>query len=121
MSLLSNGTQRLYYTDSYQTSFRANVTASGEGGRRLVLDCTTFYPSSGGQPHDTGTINGVALEDVIDEGDRVVHVLASPVSASEVEGAIDWPRRFDHMQQHTGQHLLSAVFAGLFGIDTISF
>jgi alanyl-tRNA synthetase len=121
MSLLSNGTQRLYYTDSYQTSFRANVTASGEGGRRLVLDCTAFYPSSGGQPHDTGTINGVALEDVIDDGDRVVHVLASPVSASEVEGAIDWPRRFDHMQQHTGQHLLSAVFADLFSIDTMSF
>jgi alanyl-tRNA synthetase len=117
---LSNVT-RLYYTDSYRTSFRAKVADSSEGGRRVVLDQTAFYPTSGGQPHDVGTLNGIAVDDVVDDGERIVHVLSAPLSGAEIEGLVDWSRRFDHMQQHTGQHLLSAVFDDLFGIETLSF
>jgi alanyl-tRNA synthetase len=114
-------TQRLYYEDSYLTSFRATIAEAREDGLRLYLDKTLFYPASGGQPHDLGTLNGVPVIDVIDEEDAVAHVLASPLSAAEVVGEIDWPRRFDHMQQHSGQHLLSAVMAELFHFETVSF
>ncbi len=107
-------TERIYYQDSYLTSFRAVVAEAREDGTRLYLDKTLFYPASGGQPHDLGTLNGVPVIDVIDEEDGVAHVLASPLSDAEVVGEIDWPRRFDHMQQHSGQHLLSAVLAELF-------
>lgn len=86
-----------------------------------MLDQTAFYPTSGGQPHDVGTLNGITVEDVVDDGERIVHVLLAPLSGGEVEGVVDWSRRFDHMQQHTGQHLLSAVFDDLFGIETLSF
>jgi alanyl-tRNA synthetase len=115
-------TTRLYYTDSYLTTFDARVLERAEGGRRIYLDRTAFYPTSGGQPFDTGTIAGVAVGDVVDEGERVAHVLtqALPESVSAVTAAIDWARRFDHMQQHTGQHLLSAVLAELFGRQTVS-
>jgi alanyl-tRNA synthetase len=90
-------------------------------GRRVYLDRTAFYPASGGQPFDLGTLGGVAVEDVIDEEDRIAHVLAAPLSAPEVSGTIDWDRRYDHMQQHTGQHLLSAVLEELFKTRTVSF
>jgi alanyl-tRNA synthetase len=96
------------------------VVERSEAGARIYLDRTAFYPTSGGQPFDTGFIAGVRVEDVIDEGERIVHVLASPVDSEEVECRIDWRRRFDHMQQHTGQHLLSAVFAELFHVTTVS-
>ena len=111
-------TERLYYTDSYLTEFRARVVE--RGGARIYLDRTAFYPTSGGQPFDTGSIAGAPVVDVVDEGDRIAHVLAAPVEAEEVECRVDWQRRFDHMQQHTGQHLLSAVFVELFGIATVS-
>jgi len=113
--------ERLYYSDSYCQSFRARVIERSADGRGIVLDRTAFYPSSGGQPYDLGRISGLPIQDVIDQEDRVVHLLAEPLSQDEVECAIDWPRRFDHMQQHTGQHLLSAVFAELFGHATVSF
>jgi alanyl-tRNA synthetase len=113
-------TERLYYTDSYLTEFRARVMDRSAGGDRIYLDRTAFYPTSGGQPFDTGSIAGVPVVDVVDEGDRIVHVLAAPVEREEVECQVNWQRRFDHMQQHTGQHLLSAVFAELFGIATVS-
>jgi len=112
-------TERLYYTDSYLTEFRALVVERAEGNR-IYLDRTAFYPTSGGQPFDTGFIAGVPVVDVIDEGARIAHVMASPVDSEEVDCRIDWRRRFDHMQQHTGQHLLSAVLAELFGIATVS-
>jgi alanyl-tRNA synthetase len=118
---LSNKTQRLYYTDPYLQAFRASVQEAGADGRRVILDRTAFYPSSGGQPNDLGSITGIPLTDVIDEDERIVHVLAAPLADLEVEGSLDWNRRFDHMQQHTGQHLLSAVFADLFGFETVSF
>ena len=112
-------TERLYYTDCYVRSFHARVIDSA--GTTVYLDRTAFYPTSGGQPHDTGAISGIAVEDVVDEGERIAHRLAAPLSITEVDCAIDWRRRFDHMQQHTGQHLLSAVFAELFGWQTVSF
>jgi alanyl-tRNA synthetase len=116
-----NKTDRIYYSDSYLTAFRARILEVLEDPRRVVLDRTAFYPTSGGQPFDTGNLAGVAVVEVVDEEDRVVHVLDSPVEIGEVEGSIDWSRRFDHMQQHTGQHLLSAVFHDAFGIATVSF
>lgn len=114
-------TERLYYSDSYLTRFHARVVESLDAGTRLVLDRTAFYPTSGGQPHDLGHLNGIAVTEVIDEEDRIVHVLAAPLTAPEVEGLILWDRRHDHMQQHSGQHLLSAVFHELHHARTLSF
>ena len=114
-------TERLYYTDAYLRDFDAQVVERANDGRTLYLDRTAFYPTSGGQPFDTGTLAGVAVTDVVDEGERVAHVLAAPAPAADtVRGAIDWTRRFDHMQQHTGQHLLSAIFADRFNLETVS-
>ncbi len=113
-------TIRLYYDDAYLTTFDATVVAREDDGRLLYLDRTALYPTSGGQPHDTGTIDGIAVEDVIDEGARVAHRLAAPLAADTVRASVDWPRRFDHMQQHTGQHLLSALFADRVGLPTVS-
>lgn len=112
-------TERLYYTDAYLTRFDAAVLARADAGLRIYLDRTAFYPTSGGQPFDTGRLGGVAVVDVLDEGDRIAHVVESPVAGERLAGAIDWPRRFDHMQQHTGQHLLSAVIAERFGYATV--
>ncbi len=114
-------TNRLYYTDAYRTEFTANVVERSPDGLRVYLDETAFYPTSGGQPHDLGTLGGVSVVDVIDEDNRIAHVLASALGGdTAVKGSIDWTRRFDHMQQHTGQHLLSAVFDDLFGFKTVS-
>ena len=113
-------TDRLYYTDAYCARFGARVTSRAEDGRRVYLDRSAFYPTSGGQRHDLGTLGGVAVTDVVDEDDRVAHVLAASLDADEVEGVVDWPRRWDHMQQHTGQHLLSAIGADRFGWETVS-
>jgi len=114
-------TDRLYYHDSYLTEFQARVVDAGAEQNRIYLDRSAFYPSSGGQPFDTGKLGGVDVLDVIDEDGRVAHVLSGPLAATEVTGAIDWRRRFDHMQQHTGQHLLSAVLLDLFDAATVSF
>jgi alanyl-tRNA synthetase len=114
-------TERLYYTDSYLREFRANVMETAAGGCRVYLDRTAFYPASGGQPHDMGTIAGAALIEVADEGDRIAHVTSAPVAAGEAFCRIDWPRRFDHMQQHSGQHLLSAVLVELYNAATVGF
>ena len=114
-------TERLYYTDSYLTAFDASVVENAEAGMRLYLDRTAFYPSSGGQPNDLGTLNGIRVIDVVDEGERVAHLLEHPLEAERVSGSVDWARRFDHMQQHSGQHLLSAVFEALYGMKTVSF
>jgi alanyl-tRNA synthetase len=115
-------TERLYFTDSYQREFRARVVERSQDGRTVYLDRTLFYPASGGQPFDVGSIAGVAVVEVVDEEERIAHRLAAPLAeAGEVAGEIDWTRRFDHMQQHSGQHLLSAVFEELFGLHTVSF
>ena len=114
-------TERLYYGDSYLREFRARVVDRSDDGRAVYLDRTAFYPTSGGQPHDTGSIASAAVLEVVDEGERIAHRTASAVGAGEVDCCVDWARRFDHMQQHTGQHLLSAVFIEQFGIETCSF
>ncbi len=112
-------TTRLYYTDAYLSTFDAAVVARADAGRRIYLDRTAFYPTSGGQPFDTGRLGGVAVVDVIDEGDRIAHVVEAPVAGDRLACAIDWARRFDHMQQHTGQHVVSAVIAERFGHPTV--
>jgi alanyl-tRNA synthetase len=114
-------TERLYYEDCYLREFGARVVETAADGRRVYLDRTAFYPTSGGQPFDMGTLGGANVIEVIDEEERIAHVLDAPVALGEVVAQIDWRRRFDHMQQHTGQHLLSAVFGELFKIPTVSF
>ncbi len=114
-------TERLYYQDSYLTEFQARVVDSSPDHLRVYLDRTAFYPTSGGQPFDIGRLGDVEVAEVIDEEDRIVHVLRAPLAAPEVAGRVDWQRRFDHMQQHTGQHLLSAVLIELFDAPTVSF
>jgi alanyl-tRNA synthetase len=116
-------TNRLYYTDSYRTEFSSAVAERTSDGTRVYLEETAFYPTSGGQPHDLGTLGGARVVDVVDEGERIAHVLDAPLGANDdmrIAGRVDWARRFDHMQQHTGQHLLSAVFEDLFGAKTVS-
>jgi alanyl-tRNA synthetase len=122
-------TERLYYGDPYLREFDAIVTAVDRRGDRIVvtLDRTAFYPTSGGQPFDIGMLAGRPIVDVTDEEDgTIVHVVGPGADQTftmgeAVRGQIDWPRRFDHMQQHTGQHLLSAVLDRLFGARTVSF
>lgn len=120
-SLDDVSTDRLYYTDCYLSVFEARVIETAEDGRRVYLDRTAFYPSSGGQPNDLGTLGDVAVLDVVDEQDRIAHVVAAPPDTDSVRGEVDWLRRYDHMQQHTGQHLLSAVLVELFAYQTLSF
>jgi alanyl-tRNA synthetase len=112
-------TDRLYYRDPYLRRFEARVDSVESN--RVYLDRTAFYPTSGGQPFDRGTLNGSRVVEVIDEGDRIAHVIDGAPPDGAVTGEIDWSRRFDHMQQHSGQHLLSAVLVELFDIPTVSF
>lgn len=118
-------TTRLYYTEPYRRTFDATVISSTSvDGRMIVtLDQTAFYPTSGGQPFDTGTLGGAVVSEVIDREDGIVeHVVTGSLKPGDVvSGDIDWARRFDHMQQHTGQHVLSAAFDRLFGVRTESF
>ena len=124
-------TDRLYYSDAYRATFDARVVAcearraTGETPATYLveLDATAFYPTSGGQPYDTGTLGDARVLDVLDDADgSVVHVVDAPlVPGASVRGAIDWPRRFEHMQQHTGQHVLSAAFDHVCANRTESF
>jgi alanyl-tRNA synthetase len=119
-------TERLYYADAYCRQFSARVTERLTWGEQpaVVLNRTAFYPTSGGQPADQGALGGVAVPDVVVREDgAVVHILACPLPAGEGEiaGEIEWSRRFDHMQQHTGQHVLSAAFEQLLDADTVGF
>ena len=120
-------TRRLYYDDSFAREFDARVVSceaalhAGKPAWEAVLDCTVFYPTSGGQPHDVGKLADGNVVDVLDEEEEIVHVVDREVQPGTVHGCIDWKRRFDHMQQHTGQHLLSAMFQERFGRPTVSF
>jgi alanyl-tRNA synthetase len=120
-------TQRLYYHDSYQTQFDATLAGvtTVNGQPALWLDQTYFYPTSGGQPFDTGTLAGARVVDVVVSNDgQILHLVdALPVElavGTPVQGTIDWPRRYDHMQQHSGQHLLSQLFYRHFGWETVA-
>jgi alanyl-tRNA synthetase len=118
-------TERLYYTDAYLTTFDAVVTrVHGEGATSVVyLDRTAFYPTSGGQPSDLGLLGGRRIVDVSDDPDgEIAHVVEGTLAeGQQVAGTVDWIRRFDHMQQHTGQHLLSAAFIRASDTATVSF
>jgi alanyl-tRNA synthetase len=114
-------TDRLYYTDAYLREFQARIVDRSADGLTVYLDRTAFYPTSGGQPFDLGTVDGAQVIEVVDEEDRIAHRVSKSIDAAEVACAVDWTRRFDHMQQHTGQHLLSAVFEELFSLHTVSF
>ena len=120
-------TERLYYSDSHLIEFDArvvDVTDRVSGWTAVVLDRTAFYPTGGGQPSDTGTLNGARVVECIDDGDNgVLHVVqgVAPSREAVVHGRVDWSRRLDHMQQHTGQHILSQAFVTLFNAPTRSF
>jgi len=118
-------TERLYYADSYLARFSARVVKrlTWDGHPAVTLDRTAFYPTSGGQPSDRGALGRVAVLDVVareDDG-AIVHLLAKDNLDLKVKGVLDWPRRFDHMQQHTGQHILSAAFEQVLNADTVGF
>jgi len=120
-------TERLYYNDSHLIEFDArvvDVTERVSGWTAVVLDRTAFYPTGGGQPSDTGVLNGSRVVECIDDGDNgVLHIMqgATPARGEAVKGRIDWARRLDHLQQHTGQHILSQAFVKLFNAPTKSF
>ena len=120
-------TERLYYQDSHLVEFEARVidkTDRVSGWTAVTLDRTAFYPTGGGQPSDTGTLNGErVLECIDDEENGVLHVIQgrAPEVGATVSGRIDWPRRLDHIQQHTGQHILSQAFVTLFNAPTRGF
>jgi alanyl-tRNA synthetase len=125
-------THRLYYTDPYLRAFDATIARVDRRDDRLLvtLDRTAFYPTSGGQPFDTGRLGSLSVVDVVDEEDgTITHLLEPKVEpgtqnlevGQAVHGEIDWARRFDHMQQHSGQHVLSAAFDKLFAVRTVSF
>ena len=118
-------TERLYYTDSYLIAFDADLIehTTYNGAPAVVLSRTCFYPTSGGQPHDTGTLNSVPVIDVaIREADgAVLHVLAGELAAERVQGQVDWARRFDHMRHHTVQHILSQALIHVAQAETVGF
>jgi len=119
-------TKRLYYQDSYLKEFKAKVLKKLKIDNQpaVVLDETAFYPTSGGQPYDKGVIQDVPVVEVVEEGDAIIHILKEELKEkinSEVVGKIDWKRRFDHMQQHLGQHILSGALMEIWGAETVSF
>ena len=120
-------TERLYYNDSHLIEFEALVTDKTDrvsGWTAVTLDRTAFYPTGGGQPSDTGTLNDARVVECIDDEENgVLHVIQgrAPEVGAKVTGRIDWPRRLDHMQQHTGQHILSQAFISLYNAPTRSF
>jgi alanyl-tRNA synthetase len=120
-------TERIYYQDAYCTQFEAQVVEQQVADKRLgvILDRTAFYPIGGGQPHDTGVLGGAPVLEVVERGadQAVVHWLAADASlpGGRVTAEVDWQRRFDHMQQHTGQHILSQAFVQVAGADTVGF
>src|SRR5262245_28512653 len=116
-------TERLYYHDSYLRQFEARAVKTKliDRGCEVVLDATAFYPTSGGQPHDLGIIGGLRIQEVAERDEEVVHLLDGSITGDRLKCEVDWERRFDHMQQHTGQHILSQAFIRASKRDTIGF
>ena len=116
-------TKRLYFEDPYRIEFEAQVVEKLIYAKKpaLILDQTCFYPESGGQPSDRGKINGIEVIHVLEENNQILHLLKEDVSSAQILGKIDWQRRFDHMQQHAGQHILSQSFHQSYNAETLSF
>ena len=117
-------TEKLYYQDPYQTTFTARVLTCepSKGGCLVTLDRTAFYPEGGGQPADHGVLGGVTVTDVHEKDGVIFHTCDKVVElGSTVEGSIDWTRRFDHMQQHSGEHILSGLLCSLYDCDNVGF
>ena len=117
-------TEKLYYQDPYLTAFTARVLTCepSKTGYLVTLDRTAFYPEGGGQPADHGTLGGAAVTDVHEKDGVIFHTCGAPVEiGTEVEGSIDWPRRFDHMQQHSGEHILSGLLCALYDCNNVGF
>ena len=117
-------TEKLYYQDPYQTTFSARVLTCkpSKGGCLVTLDRTAFYPEGGGQPADHGVLGGVTVTDVHEKDGVIFHTCDKVVElGSTVEGSIDWTRRFDHMQQHSGEHILSGLLCSLYDCSNVGF
>jgi alanyl-tRNA synthetase len=116
---------KLYYHDAYIKNFSAELIMQKEdetGRKYAILSQTAFYPTGGGQPFDTGRLNGIEVVDVEEVGGEIRHYIMEELTEGNgIEGSIDWDRRFDHMQQHAGQHILSASFEDMYGYKTVSF
>lgn len=118
------GTRKLYYEDCHLSVFPARVLAcvKSEKGYLITLDQTAFYPEGGGQPCDLGTLGGVPVLDVQEQGENVVHLCAQPLEpGAQVEGVLDYERRFDLMQQHSGEHIVSGVIHRKYGYHNVGF
>ena len=116
--------EKLYQQDPFLTRFTAQVVscAADKGGWSVVLDRTAFYPEGGGQPWDTGTLNGIPVTQVQEQDGAVVHTCAARLEpGTQVEGAVDWARRFDLMQQHSGEHIVSGLIHSTYGYDNVGF
>ena len=120
---MSVKTKRLYYDDSYLLEFESTIIdrVAVDGKPAVVLSESAFYPTSGGQPNDLGVLNGISVTDVIAENGAVLHVLEQPIQDEKVQAEIDWARRFDHMQHHSGQHALTRAFIEVAEAETVSF
>ena len=117
-------TEKLYYTDPFISEFPATVLSceAGKNGFQVVLSCTAFYPEGGGQPADHGTLNGVNVTDVHEKDGVIFHTCDKAVEVGQmVLGRIDWARRFDHMQQHSGEHIISGILCADYHCDNVGF
>ena len=117
-------TDKLYYQDSFLTRFTGRVLSceEGKGGWSVVLDRTAFYPEGGGQPGDQGVLGGARVTDTREKNGEIVHLCDGPLPVGEaVEGVVDWARRFDFMQQHSGEHIVSGILCGRFHCDNVGF
>lgn len=119
-------TERLYYQDSYLKEFTARILKKIKIDNRpaIILDRTAFYPTSGGQPYDTGTIKDIMVLEVLEDNEEIIHILQDELREdidTIITGRINWERRFDHMQQHSGQHILSGALMKIWGVETVSF
>ena len=117
-------TEKLYYIDPFIKDFPATVLSCepGKNGFQVVLDCTAFYPEGGGQPADHGTLGSVKVTDVHEKNGVIFHTCDNPVEVGQmVTGRIDWARRFDHMQQHSGEHIISGILCRDYHCDNVGF
>ena len=117
-------TEKLYYVDQFIQEFPATVLSceAGKNGYQVVLDCTAFYPEGGGQPADHGTLGSVHVTDVHEKDGVIFHTCDGPVEIGQmVNGRIDWARRFDHMQQHSGEHIISGILCADYHCDNVGF